>query len=83
MLVMVGLAPDGVRGAPHRARQFPEDATRRFRFIRHAQELGFSLPEIGELLALRVSRTSTSRAIRTRTEAKIADIDSGKRALNP
>jgi hypothetical protein len=34
-------------------------------------------------LALRVSRTSTSRAIRTRTEAKIADIDSGKRALNP
>jgi MerR, DNA binding len=60
MLVMVGLAPDGVRGAPHRARQFPEDATRLFRFIRHAQELGFSLPEIGELLALRVSRTSTS-----------------------
>lgn len=55
-------------------RLFPADAARRLRFIRRAQELGFSLKEIGELLSLRVSHRTTSAAIRARAEAKIADI---------
>jgi MerR family copper efflux transcriptional regulator len=56
-------------------RLFPEDAARRLRFIKRAQELGFSLREIKELLALRV-RPGTSRAeIRTRATTKIADVD--------
>jgi len=55
-------------------RLFPADAARRLRFIRRAQELGFSLNEIGELLSLRVSRRTTSAAIRARAETKIADI---------
>jgi len=62
-------------------RLFPSDAARRLRFIRHAQELGFSLKEIRELLSLRVSRSSTSRDIRVRTEAKIADIEAKIRSL--
>ncbi len=56
-------------------RLFPADAARRLRFIRRAQELGFSLKEIGELLSLRVSRRTTSATIRARTEAKITDIE--------
>jgi MerR family mercuric resistance operon transcriptional regulator len=75
------LLPRPPRSTSSGYRQFPEDAARRLRFIRRAQELGFSLAEIGELLSLRVSRTSTSGAIRTRTEAKIADIDSKIRTL--
>jgi MerR family copper efflux transcriptional regulator len=76
-----GLLPKPPRSTSSGYRQFPEDAARRLRFIRRAQELGFSLAEIGELLSLRVSLTSTSGAIRTRTEAKIADIDSKIRTL--
>src|SRR5713226_1888187 len=56
-------------------RLFPSDAARRLRFIRRAQELGFSLKEIRELLSLRVSRRTTSADIRTRAEAKIVDIE--------
>jgi MerR family transcriptional regulator, copper efflux regulator len=56
-------------------RLFPAEAPQRLRFIRRAQELGFSLMEIRELLALRVSPRTTSAEIRKRTEAKIADIE--------
>ena len=67
-----GLLPKPPRTASG-YRVFPEDAARRLRFIKHAQELGFSLREIGELLALRM-RPATSRAeIRSRATAKIAD----------
>src|SRR2546425_9106850 len=37
-------------------RIFSEDAVKRLRFIKHAQDLGFSLKEVKELLALRVIR---------------------------
>jgi len=62
-------------------RLFPSDAARRLRFIRRAQELGFSLKEIRELLSLRVSRRTTSADIRTRTEAKIVDIEAKIKSL--
>src|SRR5260370_39971060 len=64
-------------------RLFPADAARRLRFIRRAQELGFSLTKIGELLSLRASRRTTSADIRTRAEAKIADIEAKIRTLQP
>jgi MerR family copper efflux transcriptional regulator len=75
-----GLLPKPPRSASG-YRLFPTDAARRLRFIRRAQELGFSLKEIRELLSLRVSRTTTSRDIRARAEAKIADIDAKIRSL--
>jgi MerR family copper efflux transcriptional regulator len=62
-------------------RLFAEDAVQRLRFIRRAQELGFSLKEIGELLSLRVSRSTRSGDIRARAEAKIADIEARIKSL--
>ena len=75
-----GLLPKPPRTASG-YRLFPADTARRLRFIRRAQELGFSLTEIGELLSLRVSRRTTSADIRTRAEAKIADIEAKIRSL--
>src|SRR5258708_17198173 len=57
-------------------RQYPEDAVKRIQFIKRAQELGFSLKEITELLALRVDPTTSSGEVKRRAEAKLADIQS-------
>lgn len=75
-----GLLPKPPRSASG-YRQFPTDAARRLRFIRRAQELGLSLKEIRELLSLRVSRNTTSRHIRARAEAKIADVEAKIKSL--
>jgi MerR family copper efflux transcriptional regulator len=56
-------------------RQFSLESVRRVRFIKRAQELGFSLKEIKELLALRITPGSTRADVRKRAEAKIADIE--------
>lgn len=47
-----------------------------------AEELGFSLGEIRELLSLRVSRTAKSADVRKRAEAKIVDIDAKIKTLD-
>lgn len=75
-----GLLPRPPRSASG-YRLFPAEAARRLRFIRRAQELGFSLTEIGDLLSLRVSRRTTSADIRKRAEAKIANIEAKVRSL--
>jgi MerR family mercuric resistance operon transcriptional regulator len=69
-----GLLPKPPR-SPFGYRLFPADAAQRLRFIKHAQELGFSLKEIRELLALRISPKTSSVEIRKRAEAKIRDIE--------
>ncbi|MFN2502243.1 MAG: heavy metal-responsive transcriptional regulator [Pyrinomonadaceae bacterium] len=56
-------------------RLFPSESIDRIRFIKQAQELGFSLKEIKDLLALRIDPHSTSAEVRNRAEAKIIDID--------
>lgn len=56
-------------------RMYDDDATRRIRFIRHAQELGFSLEEIRELLSLRIDPRVSCADVKTRAEAKIAEVD--------
>lgn len=55
-------------------RQYSEDAVARIQFIKRAQELGFSLKEILELLSLRVDGHTTCRDVKQRAEAKISDI---------
>ena len=45
-------------------RQFGDDDLRRLNFIRRAKRLGFSLPEIGELLALSTSEDDDMGALR-------------------
>jgi MerR family mercuric resistance operon transcriptional regulator len=67
------IAPPARTAAGYRA--FPPDAVRRIRFIKRAQDLGFSLAEIGELLALRVAADTTCADIRARTVGKIDQID--------
>ena len=56
-------------------RMFPSDTAQRVRFIKRAQELGFSLSEIRELLELRIKPGTKRGDIRARAEAKIADIE--------
>lgn len=76
-----GLLPRPPRSASG-YRLFPAEAARRLKFIRRAQELGFSLGEIRELLSLRASASAKSTDVRRRAEAKIADIDAKIRSLD-
>ncbi len=62
-------------------RQYPQDVIRRIQFIKRTKDLGFSLKEIGELLALRLHPETTCDEVKARAEAKIADIDTKLRDL--
>ena len=61
-------------------RQFPPDTVQRLRFIKRAQELGFSLEEIRDLLALRVE-PGNCVDVRARAQAKITDIEEKMKTL--
>lgn len=69
-----GLIPHPPRGESG-YRQYTEDSAKRLLFIKRAQELGFSLKEISELLSLRVDSKASCEDVRLRTENKIQDID--------
>ena len=56
-------------------RDYPADAVRIVRFIKNAQELGFSLDEIEELVRLRGGRRGERQQVRAIAERKITDID--------
>lgn len=56
-------------------RQYPEDTVDRVRFIRLAKELGFTLAEIRELLALRVNPRGNCQAVKRRAEAKVVEME--------
>ena len=75
-----GLLPRPPR-TPSGYRKFSSDDVARLRFIRHAQELGFTLKEVKELLNLRVRRGSSCADVRRKAEAKIADVDEKIRHL--
>ena len=62
-------------------RQYAADAVSRLRFIKHAQELGFSLKEIQELLALRVRHGASCDAVERRTREKIMLVEQRIRDL--
>ena len=69
-----GLLPKPTRTAAN-YRLYPDEAVTRIRFIRRAQQLGFTLKEFKDLLGLRVSRRASCAEVRSRAEAKIADIE--------
>jgi MerR family copper efflux transcriptional regulator len=56
-------------------RLYSAETVRRVRFIKGAQELGFSLEEILELLSLRAEPETSCEDIRERAQAKITDIE--------
>ena len=66
---------------PSGYRVFSEEAVRRLRFIRRAQQLGFSLKEVKELLGLQINPRTTCADVKRRSEAKIADIEAKARDL--
>lgn len=69
-----GLLPQPKR-APSGYRLYPPEAVTRLRFIRNAQEIGFSLTEVASLLSLRAKPGVTCAMIRRKVEAKIVDMD--------
>lgn len=75
-----GLLPKPPR-LPSGYRVFSRDAVRRVRFIKRAQELGFSLKEIKELLSIRVDPRSDCSSVQRLAKAKLADIDEKIRTL--
>jgi MerR family copper efflux transcriptional regulator len=56
-------------------RQYPEHVIKRIHFIKRAQQLGFSLKEISELLALRVDGHTSCEEVKQRTETKIGEVE--------
>ncbi len=75
-----GILPEPPRSASN-YRLYPGEAVRRVRFIKHAQEIGFSLREIGELLSLRAMPRARCGTVLKRAEEKVADIDEKIRRL--
>jgi MerR family copper efflux transcriptional regulator len=55
-------------------RRYPVAIVQRIRFIRRSKELGFTLQEIRELLALR-DRKGGCTAVRARAERKLIELD--------
>jgi MerR family mercuric resistance operon transcriptional regulator len=56
-------------------RVYARDDVQQLRFIKRAQEVGFSLNEVRELLALRTDDRKTCEDVKARVRAKIAVID--------
>lgn len=75
-----GLMPSPRRRASG-YREYGPDAVRRLRFIRRAKELGFSLAEIGELLALSGDRERGVAGVRQRAQARLAEVELRLREL--
>lgn len=70
----VGLLPRPPRTASN-YRVYSGDAVRRVQFIKRAQELGFALKDIKELLSLRATPGTRCADVRQRAQAKLQDID--------
>ncbi len=67
---------------PSGYREYPPDAIRWVRFIKRAQELGFTLAEIEELLWLREDQSASCSDVRAAAKAKIDDVDRKLRSLS-
>ena len=69
----LGLLPEPPRSNAG-YRMFSPESVKRVRFIKNAQELGFALKEIKELLDLRVTPEAIAADVRSLVEEKIANI---------
>jgi len=75
----------GILGQPARTaagyRQYPTKTVQQIHFIKRAQDLGFTLTEIAELLKLRSLPETSSKEVRDMAQEKIALIDQKIRDL--
>ena len=69
-----GLLPEPERRASG-YRSYDESAIRQLRFIRRAKDLGFTLEEIRDLLALSADRHRGVEAVKQRAQQRLAAID--------
>ena len=74
------------RRPPNAIRRYPEDSVHRIRFIKRAQELGFTLAEIANLLALEGGRDcGETRKLANRkldlVESRLADLTRLRKTL--
>ncbi|MFC4762929.1 heavy metal-responsive transcriptional regulator [Dyella koreensis] len=69
-----GLLPEPERRASG-YRSYDEGAVRQLRFIRRAKDLGFTLEEIRDLLALSADRHRGVKAVKKRAQDRLAAID--------
>lgn len=70
-----GLLPDAHRWPDSGYRDFDDEALLRMRFIRSAKNLGFTLREIKELLALRILPGESCKEMKSLLEAKLEEVD--------
>ncbi len=68
-----GLIEQPPKGAGYRV--YPREMVARIRFIREAQQLGFSLRETQELLALRANPNADCADVRRQALRKIEEVD--------
>jgi DNA-binding transcriptional MerR regulator len=80
---------EAARGASSGFREYSRDAVRQVRFIRRAQDLGFTLEEIRDLLVLWPDSATScpivqarARATLERIDAKLADLREMRGALS-
>ncbi len=69
-----GILPEPPR-RPSGYREYPPETVERVRFIKRAQELGFSLKEVVDLLELRETARAKAGRVRKVAEAKLEEID--------
>jgi len=67
---------------PSGYRAYSPEAVRVVRFVKRAQDLGFTLKEVGEILALRGDSRSSRRDVRGAASRKLALIRAKIRALS-
>jgi len=75
-----GLIPEPERRASG-YRNYPPHAVSIIRFIKRAQELGFTLTEVEELLRIRSNEAASCAEVRAAAQAKIEDIENRLKSL--
>ena len=76
-----GLLTQPKRKPSQSFRAYAEDDARRVRFIKRAQDLGFTLKEISQLLELNHNPEATCEDVRLRAEAKLEEVTTEIRDL--
>jgi MerR family mercuric resistance operon transcriptional regulator len=70
-----GLIDQPAKPGNGRYRSYPPEIVDRIRLIRQAQNLGFSLKEINELLSLKADPAADCGDVRARAEAKLKEVN--------
>ena len=70
-----GLIPQPPKPATGGFRDYPAATLSQIRFIREAQDLGFSLEEISDLMSLRADPKANCAQVQRRAEAKLAEVE--------